>query len=105
MNNYKRKNNNYINVHIPLWTNKYKLYDTYNNSLNCDKLVIMDNHICFDALINKESMCALINFINIIIANKHLFSDFKIYLHINCKGGIFTELTNFISFKKHYFNL
>ena len=100
MNNYKRKNNNFSNVYIPIMTNKYKLYDTYNNSLNCDKLVIMDNHICFDALINKENMCVLINFINIIITNKHLFSDFKIYIHINCKGGIFTDLVSFINFKK-----
>ena len=100
MNNHKRKNNNFNNVYIPILTNKYKLYDSYNNSLNCDKLVIMDNHICFDALINKENMCVLINFINIIITNKHLFSDFKIYIHINCKGGIFTDLVSFINFKK-----
>lgn len=100
MNNYKRKNTNFINVYTPLMTNKYKLYDSYNNSLNCDKLVLMDNHVCFDALINKENVRVLINFINIIIANKHLFSDFKIYIHINCKGGIFTELLSFIDFKK-----
>jgi|UniRef100_A0A6C0H4P4 ATP-dependent protease ClpP protease subunit len=100
MNNFKRKNNNFVNVYIPILSNKYKLYDSYNNSLNCDKIVLMDNHICFDALINKENMCALINFINIIIANKHLFGDFKIYIHINCKGGCFKELTSFINFKK-----
>lgn len=98
--NYKRKNTDYINHYIPVLSNKYKLYDSYNNSLNGDKIVVMDNHICFDATINKESMCALINFINIIIANKHLFGDFKIYLHINCKGGVFTEISNFINFKK-----
>ena len=100
MNHYKRKNSNFINDYIPILANKYKLYESYNNSLNCDKVVIMDNHICFDALINKESICTLINFINIIIANKHLFGDFKIYIHINCKGGIFAELANFISFKR-----
>ena len=100
MNNYKRKNSNFINDYIPILANKYKLYESYNNSLNCDKVVIMDNHICFDALINKESICTLINFINIIIANKHLCGDFKIYIHINCKGGIFAELANFISFKR-----
>jgi len=100
MNNYKRKNNNYVNVYIPILSKKYKLYDSYHNSLNCDKIVLMDNHICFDALINKENMCVLINFINIITANKHLFGDFKIYIHINCKGGCFTELTSFINFKK-----
>jgi ATP-dependent protease ClpP protease subunit len=99
-NNNKRKNNNFINTYVPILSNKYKLYDSYNNLLNCDKVVIMDNHVCFDALINKENICALINFINIIIANKHLFSDFKIYIHINCKGGSFTELSNFINFKK-----
>ena len=100
MNNHKRKNNNFSNVYIPILANKYKLYDIYNNSLNCDKLVIMDNHICFDALINKENMRVLINFINIIITNKHLFSDFKIYIHINCKGGSFKDLVSFINFKK-----
>jgi ATP-dependent protease ClpP protease subunit len=100
MNNNKRKNNNFINAYTPILSNKYKLYDSYTNSFNCDKIVIMDNHICFDALINKESICVLINFMNIIIANKHLFSDFKIYIHINCKGGIFRELLTFINFKK-----
>ena len=91
MNYHKRKNNNFSNVYIPILANKYKLYDSYNNSLNCDKLVIMDNHICFDALINKENMCVLINFINIIITNKHLFSDFKIYIHINCNFNMKME--------------
>ena len=100
MNNYKRKNNNFVNVYIPILANNYKLYDSYTNSLNCDKLVLMDNHICFDAIINNESICVLIKFINMLIANKHLFGDFKIYIHINCKGGIFTELTSFINFKK-----
>ena len=98
-NNNKRKNTNFVNTYIPILSNKYKLYDSYNNPLNCDKLAIMDNHVSFDALINKESICVLINFINIIIANKHLFDDFKIYIHINCKGGYFTELSNFINFK------
>ena len=100
MNNYKRKNTNFINTFEPLLSNSYKLYDSYNNPLNCDKLVIMDNHVCFNALVNKENMSVLINFINIIIANKHLFGDFKIYIHINCKGGIFTDLVSFINFKK-----
>ena len=53
----------------------------------------------YDKLINKESIWALINFINIIINNKHLFDDFKIYLHIKCKGGVFADLINFIKFK------
>jgi len=100
MNNYKRKNITFINTYEPLLSNKYKLYDSYNNPLNCDKIVISDNHVCFDALVNKESIFVLIKFINIIIANKHLFGDFKIYIHINCKGGILTELVPFINFKK-----
>ena len=80
MNNYKRKNNNFSNVYIPIMTNKYKLYDTYNNSLNCDKLVIMDNHICFDALINKENMCVLINFININFMFWKFINNFFFYI-------------------------
>ena len=37
-----------------------KLYDKYYNVLNCDKLVLINNHIYFDSLINKESICCLI---------------------------------------------
>ena len=56
MNNYKRKNTDFSNIFIPILTNKYKLYDVYHNSLNCDKIVLMDNHICFDAIINIISL-------------------------------------------------
>jgi hypothetical protein len=60
----------------------------------------MDNHICFNSTINSQSIEVLIKFINNIINNKHLFPCFKIYLHINSKGGCFSELVNFIKFKK-----
>jgi hypothetical protein len=60
----------------------------------------MDNHICFNSTINNESIGVLLKFINNIINNKHLFPSFKIYLHINSKGGCFSELVNFIKFKK-----
>jgi ATP-dependent protease ClpP protease subunit len=60
----------------------------------------MDNHICFNSTINSQSIDVLIKFINNIINNKHLFPCFKIYLHINSKGGCFSELVNFIKFKK-----
>ena len=57
-----------------------KLYDKYYNVLNCDKLVLANNHIYFDSLINNESISHLIKFINSIIANKHLFTfnDFSL---------------------------
>lgn len=78
-----------------------KLYDKYYNVLNCDKLVLINNHIYFDSLINKESICCLIQFINYIIKNKYLFAcnDFKIYVHINSKGGLFYELMNFVNYR------
>ena len=78
-----------------------KLHDKYFNVLNCDKIVLLDNHIYFDSLINKESIACLINFINSIIKVKYLFSanDFKIYIHINCKGGLFYELMNFVNYR------
>ena len=78
-----------------------KLYDKYYNVLNCDKLVLINNHIYFDSLINKESICCLIQFINYIINNKYLFAgnDFKIYVHINSKGGLFYELMNFVKYR------
>ena len=95
----KRKNTDFANNYEPILTNVYKLYEKYNNSLNCDKITIINNHILFDALINKESIDILISYIKIIINNRYLFCDFKIYLHINCKGGTFSELINFANFK------
>ena len=96
----KRKSCDFKNVFEPILANKYVLYDIYNNHSNGDKLVLMDNHICFNSLINSQSISNLIKFINTIINNKHLFPSFKIYLHINSKGGCFSDLVNFIKFKK-----
>jgi hypothetical protein len=97
----KRSNNNdYNNVFEPILSNKYVLYDIFTNYNNGDKIVLMDNHICFNSTINNESIGVLLKFINNIINNKHLFPSFKIYLHINSKGGCFSELVNFIKFKK-----
>ena len=78
-----------------------KLYDKYYNVLNCDKLELIDNHIYFDSLVNKESIGCLIQFINYIIKNKYVFvfNDFKIYIHINSKGGLFYELMNFVNYR------
>uniref|UniRef100_A0A6C0DWS5 Uncharacterized protein n=1 Tax=viral metagenome TaxID=1070528 RepID=A0A6C0DWS5_9ZZZZ len=80
-----------------------KLYDKYYNVLNCDKLVLANNHIYFDSLINNESISHLIKFINSIIANKHLFTfnDFQIYIHINSKGGLFYELMSFVKYRNN----
>jgi hypothetical protein len=78
-----------------------KLYDKYYNVLNCDKLELIDNHIYFNSLVNKESIGCLIQFINYIIKNKYVFAfnDFKIYIHINSKGGLFYELMNFVNYR------
>ena len=97
----KRSNNNdYNNVFEPILSNKYVLYDIFTNYNNGDKIVLMDNHICFNSTINNESIGVLLKFINNIINNKHLFPSFKIYLHINSKGGCFSDLVQFIKFKK-----
>ena len=95
----KRKNDIYFNIYDPILSNRYKIYDKYENLLNCDQILLRDNHISFNSLINQESIGTLITFINNIINNKHLFDDFKIYLHIKSKGGVFNELINFITFK------
>ena len=79
----KRNSNDFKNVFEPILANKYVYYDIFTNTNNGDKIVIMDNHICFNSTINSQSIEVLIKFINNIISNKHLFSSFKIYLHIN----------------------
>jgi hypothetical protein len=96
----KRNSTEFNNVYEPILANKYMFYDIFTNHNNGDKIVIMDNHVSFNATINSQSMDVLIKFINNIINNKHLFPSFKIYLHINSKGGCFSELVNFIKFKK-----
>jgi hypothetical protein len=96
----KRNSNEFNNVYEPILANKYMFYDIFTNHNNGDKIVIMDNHVSFNATINSQSIDVLIKFINNIINNKHLFPSFKIYLHINSKGGCFSELVNFIKFKK-----
>jgi hypothetical protein len=96
----KRNSTEFNNVYEPILANKYVFYDIFTNHNNGDKIVIMDNHVSFNATINNQSMDVLIKFINNIINNKHLFHSFKIYLHINSKGGCFSELVNFIKFKK-----
>jgi hypothetical protein len=95
----KRKSELFTNTLEPVLSRKYLLYDKYNNDLNGDNIVLMDNHICFDSLVNCQSITVLLKYINYIIVNKHLFPNFKIYLHICCKGGCFSELVNFIKFK------
>jgi hypothetical protein len=96
----KRNSTEFNNVYEPILANKYVFYDIFTNHNNGDKIVIMDNHVSFNATINSQSMDVLIKFINNIINNKHLFPSFKIYLHINSKGGCFSDLVNFIKFKK-----
>jgi len=96
----KRNSNEFNNVYEPILANKYMIYDIFTNHNNGDKIVLMDNHVSFNATINSQSIDVLIKFINNIINNKHLFPSFKIYLHINSKGGCFRDLVQFIKFKK-----
>ena len=81
--------------------NNYKLYNYYNNPINCDTLTLCDNHIYFNACINYETINKLISYIKTIIDNIHfLHPNLSIYLHINSKGGIIHALNDFIEFKK-----
>ena len=81
--------------------NNYKLYNYYNNPINCDVMTLCDNHIYFNACINYETISKLILNIQSIIGNLHLIGINKsIYLHINSKGGVIVALNDFIAFKK-----
>ena len=52
----KRKSCDFKNVFEPILANKYVLYDIYNNHTNGDKIILMNNHICFNSLINNQSI-------------------------------------------------
>jgi len=89
------------NIDKLLLSNNYKIYNSYNNPLNCDKILLCDNHIYFDAIINQETIQTLVIYIESIIQNIVLIgSDKSIYIHINCKGGFTQYLFEFITYKK-----
>jgi ATP-dependent protease ClpP protease subunit len=79
---------------------QYKIYSNYSNPLNCDRIVIQDNHIYFNALINKETISTLILYIRLFIKNMSLFNNKTIYIHITSKGGQVKYIMDFIEFKK-----
>ena len=79
---------------INFLSNKNHLYNKYVNDTNCDQIILMDNHIYFDAVINKETIDKLIEYIN------SCSSFDTIFLHINTKGGYLCDLITFIEFKK-----
>ena len=104
--------NKFDEINNLLENNQYKFYNNYNNPLNCDKIILCDNHIYFNATINKDSIEILKSYINTIIANMHLLTsrstsrsisnlnNKSIYLHIDCIGGHIINLLEFIEFKK-----
>ena len=100
----KRKYEYDINYNThELASNNYKIYNSYNNPLNCDNIILYNNHIYFNALINEDCIKILIQYINTIITHYHLINDNNdksIYIHINCKGGYIKNLMEFLEFKK-----
>ena len=116
--------NKFNEINNLLENNQYKIYNNYYNPLNCDKVILCDNHIYFNATINKDSIEILKSYINTIIANMHLLTSTprststttsttsttsttisnlnnkSIYLHIDCIGGYIVNLLEFIEFKK-----
>ena len=51
--------------------NKSKLYHRYSNNLNLDTILLLDNHIYFDAVVNSDSIRQLILYINLIVNNSN----------------------------------
>ena len=83
----------------------YKLYEIYHNIMNCDKIILCDNHIHFNAIVNNCNINKLIEFINTIQIsyNNNILKNFEktIYIHITSKGGFLYSLIEFIEFKKN----
>lgn len=86
------------------------LYDNYHDLATCNQIMMIDNHIYFNAIINNETISKLQEYINniysVYITNNTIYiskkqSDFKtIYLHINSKGGILSSILPFLNLKK-----
>ena len=73
--------------------------------MNCDKIILCDNHIYFNAIVNNCNINKLIEFINSIQIsyNNNILKNFEktIYIHITSKGGFLYSLIEFIEFKKN----
>lgn len=84
--------------------NSFKLYKNYINAMNCDKIILCDNHIYFNAIVTNYNIHKLIEFINTIeLSYKNILKEYQktIYIHINSKGGFLYSLIEFIEFKKN----
>lgn len=84
--------------------NSFKLYQNYKNTMNCDKIILCDNHIYFNAIVNNYNIHKLIEFINTIqFSCKNILKEYEktIYIHINSKGGFLYSLASFFEFKKN----
>jgi hypothetical protein len=72
--------------------------------MNCDKIILCDNHIYFNAIVNNYNINKLIEFINTIVMsyNNNILKDYEktIYIHITSKGGFLYSLGPFFEFKK-----
>tara|TARA_B100001769_G_C21927501_1_gene499966 strand:- start:76 stop:717 length:642 start_codon:yes stop_codon:yes gene_type:complete len=90
--------NNLLNADFDC--NKSKLYHRHSNNLNLDTILLLDNHIYFDAVVNNESIQYLILYINLIVNNSRLIDNQSIILHINTKGGFIKDLIEFLTFKQ-----
>ena len=102
-NNNKNNHKNTDNANDNANDNTKKLNYYYKNPLNCDEILMLDNHIYFNSIINASSVNKLIEYINIIISNIKLFRNRIVYLHINSKGGYINDLMNFIEYKKNMY--
>jgi ATP-dependent protease ClpP protease subunit len=84
--------------------NSFKLYKKYINERNCDKIILCNNHIYFNAIVTNYNIHKLIEFINTIeLSYKNILKEYQktIYIHINSKGGFLYSLIEFIEFKKN----
>ena len=58
-----------------------KLYHRYSNNLNLDTILLLDNHIYFNAVVNSDSIQQLMLYINLIVNNSNLLKNQSIMLH------------------------
>tara|TARA_B100001093_G_scaffold295960_1_gene282235 strand:+ start:1524 stop:2216 length:693 start_codon:yes stop_codon:yes gene_type:complete len=110
-NNYKRKTISYENNDLKnnlfnssnINPDTCYIYNKYENLLNCDKIIIADNHIYFYAIISQNTIDKLKEYIQSINSyyqvNKKKLTNSTIYLHINSKGGNLKLLMSFLNFK------
>ena len=102
-NNINSNINSNSNTNSLIKINNYKLHESYINKMNCDKIILCDNHIYFNAIVNNYNINKLIEFINtIVMSYDNILKDYEktIYIHITSKGGYLYSLAPFYEFKK-----